>query len=60
VFERLKELKGHIKIILEENESIINNLYSKDECIEQLIRELRNKSKLMHMKKSELVKIREN
>jgi hypothetical protein len=60
LFERLKELKGHIKIILEENESIINNLYSKDECIEQLVRELRNKSKLMHMKKSELVKIREN
>ena len=60
MFERLGELKGHIKIILEENDSIINNLNSKDECIEQLIRMLKNKSELVQAKKSELAKICEN
>ena len=60
MFERLGELKGHIKIILEENDSIINNLNSKDESIEQLIRMLKNKSELVQTKKSELAKICEN
>ena len=41
VFEKLEQLKGHVNVILEENEAILNNLKTKDEYIEQIVKEFK-------------------